>query len=85
MELKSGDESKSAILEWRRMIGPSKFLKGFGSDNVDTTTFRWNYALSDVRNTAHGADSVESAKRELAIFDALLKPVDSDQLEKWTV
>lgn len=40
MELKSKDVGKNSITDWRSMIGPSKFLKGFSSDGVDKETFR---------------------------------------------
>lgn len=38
MELKS--KNGDPIPEWRKIIGPSKFLKGFGNDQVDKETFR---------------------------------------------
>jgi nucleoside-diphosphate kinase len=38
MELQSGEGDP--IREWRQVIGPSKFLKGFGSDQLDRGTFR---------------------------------------------
>jgi nucleoside-diphosphate kinase len=75
---------RDPIREWRKLVGPSKFLRGYGSEQVDRESFRWKYALSDVRNAAHGADSRESAERELAIFDPILRPFDAKEIEKWS-
>lgn len=46
--------------------------------------YRWQYALSDVRNTAHGADSTLSAQRELAIFNHQLITCTTEILEQWS-
>lgn len=70
------------IQVWRNLIGPSKFLKGY--PELDSSTVRFNFALSDVRNSAHGADSEESAKRELSIFTEHLRPVNTKEIEAWT-
>ncbi|CAD5230638.1 unnamed protein product [Bursaphelenchus okinawaensis] len=79
LEAKESSSKVDPISEWRSMIGPSKYLKGFPTpDNHET--FRWNYALSDVRNAAHGADSAESATRELRLFEDQFEPFDIDKL-----
>ncbi|KAI6192287.1 Nucleoside diphosphate kinase 6 [Aphelenchoides bicaudatus] len=72
------------IKEWRRLIGPSKFIKGYGTENVDKETFRYQFGLSDVRNVAHGADSNESAQRELAIFNDQLKKCTMEKIQEWS-
>lgn len=41
MELRPKEGSATnPIDEWRQMIGPSKFLKGFGTEGVNRETFR---------------------------------------------
>ncbi|XP_051955234.1 nucleoside diphosphate kinase 6-like [Xyrauchen texanus] len=54
-----------AITHWRGMMGPTKVFRArFTSPN----TLRGQYGLTDTRNTTHGSDSTESAKREIAFF-----------------
>jgi hypothetical protein len=48
MELKSVDAEKNVIRDWRKMIGPSKFLKGFGQNDVDRKTFRYSLLTDSI-------------------------------------
>ncbi|XP_051500621.1 nucleoside diphosphate kinase 6 isoform X2 [Myxocyprinus asiaticus] len=56
---------EDAIAYWRGMMGPTKVFRAhFTSPN----TLRGQYGLTDTRNTTHGSDSIESAKREITFF-----------------
>ncbi|XP_051952396.1 nucleoside diphosphate kinase 6-like [Xyrauchen texanus] len=56
---------EDAITYWRGMMGPTKVFRAhFTSPN----TLRGQYGLTDTRNTTHGSDSIESAKKEIAFF-----------------
>ncbi|CAD5233966.1 unnamed protein product [Bursaphelenchus xylophilus] len=79
MGVKESSSTVDPISEWRSMLGPSKLLKGY-PEPESSSTLRWKYALSDVRNSAHGADSEASARRELAIFEDQLVPFDEKKL-----
>ncbi|KAI6224286.1 Nucleoside diphosphate kinase 6 [Aphelenchoides fujianensis] len=86
LEMSGSDEQQTAVdpvAEWRRLIGPSKFLRGFGTAEANGESIRWRTALSDVRNSVHGADSPASVQREAAIFDHELQPVDDAQIRRW--
>lgn len=56
---------EDAITHWRTMMGPTKVFRArFSSPE----TLRGKYGLTDTRNTTHGSDSIESAKREISFF-----------------
>lgn len=63
-----------AIPRWRKLMGPTKVYQ---AQFTDPKSIRAMFGLSDTRNAAHGSDSVESAKREMAI---LFKDFN---VEKW--
>ncbi|KAL6260676.1 hypothetical protein P5V15_008196 [Pogonomyrmex californicus] len=54
-----------AITKWRQLMGPTKVYQAQYSAQ---DTIRGMFGLSDTRNATHGSDSIESAKREIAIF-----------------
>ncbi|KAF4099397.1 nucleoside diphosphate kinase 6 [Onychostoma macrolepis] len=56
---------KDAITHWRGMMGPTKV---FRARFTSPDTLRGQYGLTDTRNTTHGSDSIESAKREISFF-----------------
>ncbi|GLV34897.1 nmdyn-D6 [Carabus blaptoides fortunei] len=55
----------NAIVEWRKLMGPTKVFKAQFSD---PESIRGKYGLSDTRNATHGSDSPQSATREINIF-----------------
>lgn len=55
-------EGKNAVAAVRQMMGPTNPL------NAPSGTIRGDYALDMGRNVIHGSDSVESAKREIALY-----------------
>ena len=72
-----------AIQCWRSAIGPTKvtkyFLKPFIFLNIkefafsrgfysEPDSFRAIFGLTDTRNSFHGSDSPQSAKREISFF-----------------
>ncbi|KAI6204479.1 NDK domain-containing protein [Aphelenchoides besseyi] len=77
------NDSADPVVEWRQLMGPSKFLRDFGTPDAQTNSIRWSTALSDVRNSVHGADSSESATRELRVFESKLREVDENELRSW--
>ncbi|XP_040016712.1 nucleoside diphosphate kinase 6 [Gasterosteus aculeatus] len=54
-----------AIRQWRELMGPTKV---FRARYTSPDSIRAQFGLTDTRNTAHGADSVESAQREIRFF-----------------
>ena len=56
---------QDAIPVWRSLIGNTKVYK---THIHGQETIRGLFGVSDTRNAAHGADSEESARRELQIF-----------------
>ncbi|XP_055041419.2 nucleoside diphosphate kinase 6 [Misgurnus anguillicaudatus] len=56
---------EDAITHWRAMMGPTKV---FRARFTSPESLRGQYGLTDTRNTTHGSDSVESARREIAFF-----------------
>lgn len=56
---------EDAITHWRAMMGPTKV---FRAHFTSPESLRGQYGLTDTRNTTHGSDSVESARREIAFF-----------------
>ena len=63
-----------AIPLWRQIMGPTKVYKTIYQE---PGSIRGRYGLTDTRNSTHGSDSVESAKREIEFFFP-----DFD-MEKW--
>uniref|UniRef100_A0A3B1JPL4 Nucleoside diphosphate kinase n=1 Tax=Astyanax mexicanus TaxID=7994 RepID=A0A3B1JPL4_ASTMX len=56
---------EDAITRWRELMGPTKVYR---ARYTSPSTIRAQYGLTDTRNTTHGSDSEESAKREIAFF-----------------
>jgi len=57
--------AENAIANWRELMGPTKVFK---TRFERPDTLRGQLGLSDTRNTCHGSDSDESARREIAFF-----------------
>ena len=55
-------EGKSAILENRRIMGATD------PKNAEPNTIRKLYGLSIDKNSVHGSDSVDNAKKEINFF-----------------
>ncbi|XP_035624553.2 nucleoside diphosphate kinase 6 [Oncorhynchus keta] len=56
---------EDAITHWRELMGPTKV---FRARYTSPSTIRAQYGLTDTRNTTHGSDSLESARREISFF-----------------
>ncbi|XP_042157025.1 nucleoside diphosphate kinase 6 isoform X2 [Oncorhynchus tshawytscha] len=56
---------EDAITHWRELMGPTKV---FRARYTSPLTIRAQYGLTDTRNTTHGSDSAESARREISFF-----------------
>ncbi|TRY57951.1 hypothetical protein DNTS_009832 [Danionella cerebrum] len=56
---------EDAIAHWRGMMGPTKV---FRARFTAPDSLRGQFGLTDTRNTTHGSDSTESAKREISFF-----------------
>lgn len=56
---------EDAITHWRGMMGPTKV---FRARFTSPDSLRGQYGLTDTRNTTHGSDSIQSARREIAFF-----------------
>ncbi|XP_066533661.1 nucleoside diphosphate kinase 6 [Hoplias malabaricus] len=56
---------EDAITHWRELMGPTKVYR---ARYTTPNSMRAQYGLTDTRNTTHGSDSEESAKREIAFF-----------------
>lgn len=51
-----------AITLWRKMLGPTSVYK---AQFQDPYSLRGIFGISDIRNVAHGSDSLTSAEREI--------------------
>ncbi|XP_076873025.1 nucleoside diphosphate kinase 6 isoform X2 [Brachyhypopomus gauderio] len=56
---------EDAVVRWRELMGPTKVYR---ARYTSPKSIRAVYGLTDTRNTTHGSDSEESAKREIAFF-----------------
>ncbi|KAM4528963.1 nucleoside diphosphate kinase 6 isoform 1-T2 [Fundulus diaphanus] len=56
---------EDAILQWRDLMGPTKV---FRARYTSPACIRARFGLTDTRNTTHGSDSPESARREISFF-----------------
>ncbi|KAL4630494.1 nucleoside diphosphate kinase 6 [Arapaima gigas] len=56
---------ENAVSQWRELMGPTKV---FRARYMSPNTLRALYGLTDTRNTTHGSDSDESARREISFF-----------------
>ncbi|KAM9782490.1 nucleoside diphosphate kinase 6 [Neosynchiropus ocellatus] len=56
---------EDAVQRWRQLMGPTKV---FRARYTSPECLRAQFGLTDTRNTIHGSDSVESARREMAFF-----------------
>ncbi|KAG0170563.1 Nucleoside diphosphate kinase 6 [Apophysomyces sp. BC1015] len=57
--------SPNAIKEWRALIGPTHPCRARINQ---PNTLRALYGLTDTRNSFHGSDSDETARREIEFF-----------------
>lgn len=58
-------EREDAIAQWRALMGPTHIRRA----RVEAPgSIRGRFAASDTRNSTHGSDSDESARREIAFF-----------------
>ncbi|XP_049613956.1 nucleoside diphosphate kinase 6 isoform X1 [Syngnathus scovelli] len=62
---------EDAICHWRQLMGPTKV---FRARYTSPTSLRAQFGLTDTRNTTHGSDSAESARREIAFFFPDFRP-----------
>ena len=71
-------EGKHAVAEVRKLNGDTNPLK------AACGTIRGDYAQDVGRNVVHGSDSIEAAKREIAIYFSESELTDYEYLpEKW--
>ncbi|XP_061609002.1 nucleoside diphosphate kinase 6 [Phyllopteryx taeniolatus] len=56
---------EDAVRHWRELMGPTKV---FRARYTSPASLRAQFGLTDTRNTAHGSDSAESARREMVFF-----------------
>ncbi|KAJ3607253.1 hypothetical protein NHX12_026765 [Muraenolepis orangiensis] len=56
---------EDAVIHWRELMGPTKV---FQARYTSPDSIRAQYGLTDTRNTTHGSDSIESARREIHFF-----------------
>lgn len=56
-------EGENAVVKYRTLMGATN------PEEADEGTLRKLFAISKSRNSVHGSDSLESAKRELNIFN----------------
>ncbi|KAK1889559.1 Nucleoside diphosphate kinase 6 [Dissostichus eleginoides] len=56
---------EDAIRHWRELMGPTKV---FRARYTAPESIRGQFGLTDTRNTTHGSDSIESARREIDFF-----------------
>ena len=54
-----------AITEWRKLMGPTKVFK---TVYEDPDSIRGRFGLTDTRNSTHGSDSEETARKEIIFF-----------------
>ncbi|KAG0366429.1 nucleoside diphosphate kinase [Gamsiella multidivaricata] len=67
-------EKADAIPDWRALIGPTHPPR---ARIVAPDTLRSLYGMTDTRNSFHGSDAVESAKKEIGFF------FPEFSIEKW--
>ncbi|OWF44398.1 Nucleoside diphosphate kinase 6 [Mizuhopecten yessoensis] len=53
------------IREWRKLMGPTKV---FQTVHSEPGSIRGQFGLTDTRNSTHGSDSDESARKEMQFF-----------------
>jgi len=58
-------EKVDAVREWRRVMGPTSVED---AKKEAPNSVRAKYAETTTKNAAHGSDSLQSAKREVAFF-----------------
>ncbi|XP_028253943.1 nucleoside diphosphate kinase 6 [Parambassis ranga] len=56
---------ENGISHWRELMGPTKV---FRARFTSPACIRAQFGLTDTRNTTHGSDSLESARREISFF-----------------
>uniref|UniRef100_A0A1W7RA72 Nucleoside diphosphate kinase 6 n=1 Tax=Hadrurus spadix TaxID=141984 RepID=A0A1W7RA72_9SCOR len=56
---------ENAIQHWRKLMGPTKVFK---AQYEAPESIRARFGLTDTRNATHGADSPDSARREIGFF-----------------
>ncbi|XP_052767916.1 nucleoside diphosphate kinase 6-like [Mya arenaria] len=56
---------ENAIAEWRKLMGPTKVFKTI---HDEPESIRGRFGLTDTRNSTHGSDADETAKREIHFF-----------------
>ena len=56
---------ESAITAWRKLMGPTKVFKTIYDD---PQSIRGQFGLTDTRNSTHGSDSDETARKEINFF-----------------
>lgn len=56
---------ENAIQEWRSLMGPTKV---FRTVHEDPDSIRGRFGLTDTRNSSHGSDSDENARKEIRFF-----------------
>lgn len=57
--------SEEAIKKWRELMGPTKVLK---TRYEQPDTIRGLFGITDTRNSSHGSDSEETARKEIDFF-----------------
>jgi len=62
-----------AIADWRRLMGPTKVLR---TRHEDPGSIRGSFGLTDTRNTSHGSDSNDNARKEIRFFFPEFEPDD---------
>ncbi|KAL5457044.1 hypothetical protein EMCRGX_G034279 [Ephydatia muelleri] len=55
----------SAVTRWRELMGPTRTYQ---AQVLAPYSIRGLYGLTDTRNSTHGSDSEESARREITFF-----------------
>ncbi|XP_056437024.1 nucleoside diphosphate kinase 6 [Gadus chalcogrammus] len=56
---------EDAVSHWRELMGPTKVFRAI---YTSPASLRGQFGLTDTRNTTHGSDSMESARREIGFF-----------------
>lgn len=56
---------ESAITAWRKLMGPTKVFKTIYEE---PHSIRGKFGLTDTRNSTHGSDSDETARKEIKFF-----------------
>eukprot|EP01117_Protostelium_nocturnum_P010014 TRINITY_DN3570_c0_g1_i1.p1 TRINITY_DN3570_c0_g1~~TRINITY_DN3570_c0_g1_i1.p1 ORF type:complete len:122 (-),score=33.92 TRINITY_DN3570_c0_g1_i1:232-597(-) len=65
MILQSKSEERTAIPQWRSLMGPTHIVK---AKSTAPDSIRALFGYSDTRNAVHGSDSPETAKKEIHFF-----------------